>query len=120
MKLLTDEEIENQLVEMLCQRNGWDIPSPNDPRADYGDYDIAVEDVKWFIENYNQLAQHAKDEAEIADLKIENQMMSEECFGRVEEAEARVRKGVVDWFYKHYGDIFDNDDVEDQLRKWRL
>ncbi|KKN72647.1 hypothetical protein LCGC14_0408890 [marine sediment metagenome] len=52
-RLLTPEEKENKLVEMLCARNGWDFPSGN---ADCEDYDTAVRDVKWFIKNYSQLA----------------------------------------------------------------
>jgi len=40
------EEIENRIVEELCQENGWNFPSGN---ADCGDYDIAVREVKWFL-----------------------------------------------------------------------
>jgi len=35
------EELERQLTERLCQRNGWEYGS--------GDYDLAVQDVKWFL-----------------------------------------------------------------------
>ena len=40
------EEVERQLVERLCERNGWDFPSGN---ADCADYDNAVSEVKWFL-----------------------------------------------------------------------
>ena len=50
---LTLEDIENKLVEMLCQRNGWNFPSGN---ASCEDYDMAVGEVKWFIRSYAQLA----------------------------------------------------------------
>lgn len=35
------EEVEEQLVRRLCERNGWEYGS--------GDCDLAVRDVKWFL-----------------------------------------------------------------------
>ena len=42
------DKIEDQLVKALCERNGWEY-------GDNEEYDIAVEDVKWFIKQYNSI-----------------------------------------------------------------
>ena len=45
---LAEEEIENQLVEDWCQKNGWEVGGNED-------YDIAVSDVKWFLAKLKSL-----------------------------------------------------------------
>ena len=47
------EDLEMTLVQRLMDRNGWDFPTGSD---DCGDYDTAVRDVKWFIEQLLDLA----------------------------------------------------------------
>ena len=42
-----NEQIENTMVMLLCNKNGWEAGSE--------DYGIAEEEVKWFIENYNRI-----------------------------------------------------------------
>ena len=46
-------DLEMTLVHRLMERNGWDFPSGNDDR---GDYNTAVRDVKWFVEQLLDLA----------------------------------------------------------------
>ncbi len=42
MDKFSSEEFEDKLVRKLCQRNGWELGN--------ADYDLAVQDVKWFIQ----------------------------------------------------------------------
>ena len=44
----TPAYIEDRLVLALCELNGWEYGGGED-------YDIAVSNVKWFIENYTKL-----------------------------------------------------------------
>ncbi len=44
---LKDSDLEMTLVHRLMEKNGWDFPTGKD---DSTDYDSAVEQVKWFIE----------------------------------------------------------------------
>ncbi len=48
----TLEGLEATLVERYMQRNGWEFPSGN---MGCEDYDAAVEDVKWFLSNLEEL-----------------------------------------------------------------
>jgi hypothetical protein len=48
---LSSEQIEDRLVRELCRRNGWELGN--------ADYDLAVTDVKWFI---NQLKKEIENE----------------------------------------------------------
>ena len=45
---MSNEAVENILVERYCQRNGWEYSSNED-------YDNAVRDIKWFMEQSKQL-----------------------------------------------------------------
>jgi hypothetical protein len=58
LKPTQDEKFENKLVELLCQRNGWETPNPNDKHTDFMDYDIAVKDVKWFLRQFEIAGYH--------------------------------------------------------------
>ena len=53
-KQLHSEELEMTLIHRIMDENGWDFPAGND---DTGEYDMAVVEVKWYI---NQLIDLAK------------------------------------------------------------
>ena len=50
--LTQHQELERTLVHRLIDRNGWEFPVGD---MDSGDYDIAVEDVKWFLSELKDL-----------------------------------------------------------------
>lgn len=52
-KQIRSESLEMTLIHRLMDKNGWDFPSSGD---DCTDYDTAVKDVKWFIEQLLDLA----------------------------------------------------------------
>lgn len=67
---LCSQDLETTLVHRLMDKNGWDFPSPEqgqheDPdghfldapdREQQTEYDMAVEEVKWFIEQLISLS----------------------------------------------------------------
>ncbi len=49
------DELEMTLIQRLMQKNGWDFPTPGG--NDHDEYDMAVTEVKWYIEQLEDLAQ---------------------------------------------------------------
>ena len=51
---LHEKELEMTLIQRLMDKNGWSFPLGDE---DTDEYDIAVEEVKWYIAQLKELAQ---------------------------------------------------------------
>ena len=72
-----EEKVEAKLVEQYMAHNGWQMP--NDKSTDFGDYDVALETVKWFMEKIKQAGYVQLDE---------DQSFPDTIYGRILKMEA--------------------------------